>query len=116
MAGVEPRQTSVGKQDAVAQACLLAEDDGHVTDTDDLVDLGMGHIPFAQSRVGTRIARNVEVGILGARHRGVCASKPAQGAIGARMEERDLVHQQRQSNAPGGRNQRPGARPDGTLH
>ena len=64
MAGVEPRQTSVGKQDAVAQACLLAEDDGHVTDTDDLVDLGMGHIPFAQSRVGTRIARNVEVGIL----------------------------------------------------
>ncbi|SVD41216.1 uncharacterized protein METZ01_LOCUS394070, partial [marine metagenome] len=26
MAGVEPRQTSVGKQDAVAQACLLAED------------------------------------------------------------------------------------------
>ena len=56
VAGVKPRQASVGKQHTVAQACLLAEDDGHVAPTDHLVDLGVGHDPFAQSRVRTLVA------------------------------------------------------------
>jgi hypothetical protein len=52
------------------QVGALHEGDGHVAHADHLVDLGVGHVPFAQSRVRTLIAGSVEMGVLGPGDRG----------------------------------------------